>query len=62
LTVFTMLCQVIDFRIGRVAVLRRRVWREIGNAEAAKVVSVATNNLKAMLAARDPAVAKERKS
>ena len=53
LTVFTVIGQVIYFRIGREAVLRRMGWREIGKAEAAKVVAVATGNLKAMLAARD---------
>ena len=62
LTVFTMIGHVIYFRIGREAVLRRMGWREIGNAEAAKVVAVATGNLKAMLAARDPAAAKKGKS
>jgi TetR/AcrR family transcriptional regulator, regulator of cefoperazone and chloramphenicol sensitivity len=53
LTVFTMIGQVIYFRIGREAVLRRMGWREIGKGEAAQVVAVATGNLKAMLAARD---------
>jgi len=53
LTVFTLIGQVIYFRIGREAVLRRMGWREIGKGEAAKVVAVATGNLKAMLAARD---------
>src|SRR5580765_7760809 len=51
LTVFTLIGQVIYFRIGREAVLRRMGWREIGAAEAAKVVTVATNNLEAMLGA-----------
>jgi len=59
LTVFTVIGQVIYFRIGREAVLRRMGWREIGKAEAAKVVAVATDNLKAMLAAREPAAGKE---
>ncbi|MGX8011014.1 CerR family C-terminal domain-containing protein [Mesorhizobium sp. ORM8.1] len=62
LTVFTMIGQVIYFRIGREAVLRRMGWREIGKDEAAKVVAVATGNLKAMLAARQPAAGKEGKS
>jgi len=61
LTVFTMIGQVIYFRIGREAVLRRMGWREIGAAEAAKVVAVATNNLEAMLGARKPAARKEGK-
>lgn len=55
LTVFTLIGQVIYFRIGREAVMRRMGWREIGDAEAAKVVAVVSNNLEAMLAARkDP--------
>ncbi|RWM01010.1 CerR family C-terminal domain-containing protein [Mesorhizobium sp.] len=62
LTVFTMIGQVIYFRIGREAVLRRMGWREIGDKEAAKVVAVATDNLRAMLAARDPAAGKKGKS
>ncbi|TGQ51438.1 DUF1956 domain-containing protein [Mesorhizobium sp. M1C.F.Ca.ET.193.01.1.1] len=62
LTVFTMIGQVIYFRIGREAVLRRMGWREIGDKEAAKVVAVATDNLRAMLAARDPAAGKKGRS
>jgi len=61
LTVFTLIGQVIYFRIGREAVLRRMGWREIGAAEAAKVVAVATNNLEAMLGARKAAARKEGK-
>ncbi|WP_224549719.1 CerR family C-terminal domain-containing protein [Mesorhizobium sp. CA16] len=55
LTVFTMIGQVIYFRIGREAVMRRMGWHDIGNEEAAKVVAVATDNLRAMLAARGAA-------
>ncbi|TPI13547.1 DUF1956 domain-containing protein [Mesorhizobium sp. B4-1-1] len=62
LTVFTMIGQVIYFRIGREAVMRRMGWREIGNEEAAKVAAVATDNLRAMLAARGPAAGKKGKS
>ncbi|RWA64735.1 DUF1956 domain-containing protein [Mesorhizobium sp.] len=62
LTVFTMIGQVIYFRIGREAVLRRMGWREIGDKEAAKVVAVATDNLRAMLAARDPSAGKKGRS
>ncbi|CCV10310.1 CerR family C-terminal domain-containing protein [Mesorhizobium sp. STM 4661] len=55
LTVFTLIGQVVYFRIGREAVMRRMGWREIGDAEAAKVVAVVTSNLGAILAARkDP--------
>ncbi|AZO26769.1 MULTISPECIES: DUF1956 domain-containing protein [Mesorhizobium] len=62
LTVFTVIGQVIYFRIGREAVMRRMGWREIGDKEAAKVVAVATDNLRAMLAARVPAAGRKGKS
>jgi AcrR family transcriptional regulator len=52
LTVFTLIGQVIYFRIGREAVMRRMGWRAIGDGEAAKVVTVVTDNLGAILAAR----------
>ncbi|MDX8539876.1 CerR family C-terminal domain-containing protein [Mesorhizobium abyssinicae] len=61
LTVFTLIGQVIYFRIGREAVMRRMGWREIGEAEAAKVVAVASDNLGAILAARSNAARKEGK-
>ncbi|TGR90546.1 DUF1956 domain-containing protein, partial [bacterium M00.F.Ca.ET.191.01.1.1] len=60
--VFTLIGQVIYFPIGREAVMRRMGWREIGNAEAAKVVTVTTGNLRAMLAARDARAGKKGKS
>lgn len=62
LTVFTVIGQVIYFRIGREAVMRRMGWREIGEEEAAKVVAATTDNLRAMLAARRPAAGKKGKS
>jgi len=62
LTVFTMIGQVIYFRIGREAVMRRMGWREIGNAEAAKVAAATTDNLRAMLAARRPPAGRKGKS
>jgi len=52
LTVFTLIGQVIYFRIGREAVMRRMGWHDIGAAEAAKVVAVTADNLSAILAAR----------
>lgn len=52
LTVFTLIGQVVYFRIGREAVMRRMGWHEIGAAEAGKVVAVTTDNLSAILAAR----------
>src|SRR5262245_41517163 len=51
LSVFTMIGQVIYFRIGRVAVLRRMGWDDIGPKEAAAVLAVVKQNLTAMLAA-----------
>lgn len=52
LSVFTLIGQVIYFRIGRIAVLRRMGWDDIGPKEAAAVLAVAKGNLAAMLAAR----------
>ena len=52
LTVFTLIGQVIYFRIGREAVKRRMGWHDIGAAEAAKVVAATSSNLGAILAAR----------
>jgi len=52
LTVFTLIGQVVYFRIGREAVMRRMGWNEIGSAEAAKVAMVAAANLDAILSAR----------
>jgi AcrR family transcriptional regulator len=52
ITVFTMIGQVIYFRIGRVAVLRRMGWQDIGPKQAAAIVAVAKDNLAAVLAAR----------
>jgi TetR/AcrR family transcriptional regulator, regulator of cefoperazone and chloramphenicol sensitivity len=52
IAVFTMIGQVVYFRIGREAVRRRMGWSDIGPAEAAKVVAVAKDNLAAVLAAR----------
>jgi AcrR family transcriptional regulator len=52
ITVFTMIGQVVYFRIGREAVRRRMGWNQIGPAEAAKVAAVARDNLAAVLAAR----------
>ena len=52
LLVFTLIGQVIYFRIGREVVARRMGWDGIGDAEAAKVLAVARDNLAAMLAAR----------
>jgi AcrR family transcriptional regulator len=52
LTVFTLIGQVVYFRIGREAVLRRMGWQGMGKAESAKVAATAADNLEAILAAR----------
>jgi len=52
ITVFTIIGQVVYFRIGRVAVMRRMGWTDIGPKEAAAVIAVAKHNLAAVLAAR----------
>jgi TetR/AcrR family transcriptional regulator, regulator of cefoperazone and chloramphenicol sensitivity len=52
LTVFTLIGQVVYFRIGREAVMRRMGWRAIGDAEAVKIAAAVTDNLGAILAAR----------
>jgi AcrR family transcriptional regulator len=52
LTVFTLIGQVVYFRIGREAVIRRMGWPAIGRSEAAKVAAIAADNLDAILAAR----------
>ena len=52
ITVFTMIGQVIYFRIAREAVMRRMGWIGIGPQEAGMVVDVVSANLDAVLAAR----------
>ena len=52
LTIFTLIGQVIYFRIAREPVMRRMGWSDIGPQEAAQVVDVAKSNLDAILAAR----------
>jgi AcrR family transcriptional regulator len=52
LTVFTLIGQVVYFRIGRVPVMRRMGWRQIGDAEASKMAAAVTDNLGAILARR----------
>ncbi len=52
ITVFTLIGQVVYFRIGREAVKRRMGWSEIGADEAARIVAVARANLDAILSAR----------
>ncbi|MBX3577250.1 MAG: CerR family C-terminal domain-containing protein [Rhizobiaceae bacterium] len=52
ITVFTLIGQVVYFRIGRIAVERRLGWQGIGPAESAAVLAVARDNLDAILASR----------
>jgi len=50
--VFTMIGQVVYFRVGREAVLRRMEWQTIGPDEASAIVAAARRNLDAAIAAR----------
>lgn len=52
LTVFTLIGQVVYFRIGREPVMRRMGWTDIGDAEAAAVIDVVKGNLDAVLSSR----------
>ena len=52
LAVFTMIGQVIYFRIAREAVMRRMGWTSIGQNEAGAVIAATKANLTAILAAR----------
>lgn len=51
IAVFTMIGQVVYFRIARFAVLRRMGWTDVGAREAAEIIAVAKGNLAAVLAA-----------
>lgn len=52
LVVFTLIGQVVYFRIGREAVRRRMGWEDIGPQQAAQIVDVAKSNLSAILEGR----------
>ena len=49
---FTLIGQVVYFRIAREAVLRRMDWTDIGPDQAKAIAAVAVDNLAAILAAR----------
>ncbi|MEP9386939.1 CerR family C-terminal domain-containing protein [Mesorhizobium sp. KR9-304] len=49
---FTLIGQVVYFRIAREAVLRRMGWSDIGPEQAKAIASVAVDNLTAVLASR----------
>ncbi len=51
LSVFTMIAQVVYFRIARPAILLRMGWDDIGPAEAAAIETVVLANLEAAVAA-----------
>lgn len=55
LIIFTLLGQVVYFRIGREAVKRRMGWATMGEDEAAAVAATVRQNLMAILAAKDAA-------
>jgi AcrR family transcriptional regulator len=52
ITIFTLIGQVVYFRIARAAVMRRLGWEHLGPSEAANVISVVKGNLDAILASR----------
>ncbi len=49
---FTLIGQVVYFKIAREAVFRRMGWTEIGRAQAALIGAVVSDNLSAILASR----------
>jgi AcrR family transcriptional regulator len=49
---FTLIGQVVYFRIAREAVFRRMGWKDIGPEEAKAIAAVAVDNLTAILAAK----------
>jgi AcrR family transcriptional regulator len=52
ITIFTLIGQVVYFRIAREAVMRRMGWDGLGPAEATEIISVVKNNIDAILTAR----------
>ncbi|MCO5161220.1 MAG: CerR family C-terminal domain-containing protein [Mesorhizobium sp.] len=52
LTVFTLIGQIVYFRIGREAVSRRMGWKTIGADETEAITMVARSNLRAILESR----------
>lgn len=52
LAIFTLIGQVLYFRLARQAVLRRMDWKSIGPAEASKIEQVAAFNLRAAIKVR----------
>src|SRR5688572_769622 len=52
ITVFTLIGQVIYFRIAGAAVMRRMGWDRVGPSEAGAIISVVKGNIEAIVAAR----------
>ncbi|MDQ6436237.1 CerR family C-terminal domain-containing protein [Mesorhizobium sp. LHD-90] len=52
ITIFTLIGQVVYFRIAREPVMRRMGWSDIGPQESAQIVDVVKSNLDAILTAR----------
>jgi AcrR family transcriptional regulator len=52
IAVFTMIGQLVYFRIGREAVMRRLDWAEVGPEETRKIADIVAINLRAAIAAR----------
>lgn len=52
IAVFTMIGQLVYFRIGREAVMRRLDWAEVGPEEVRKIADAVAVNLRAAMAAR----------
>ena len=52
ITIFTLIGQVVYFRIAQAAVMRRMGWDKVGPAEAADIIAVVGSNIDAILSAR----------
>lgn len=55
ITIFTLIGQVVYFRIAQAAVMRRMDWDKVGPAEAADIIAVVRSNIDAILSARKEA-------
>ncbi len=51
LAAFTMIGQIVYFRVGRPAILRRMEWDDISDADGDKVIAVLRKNLRGLIAA-----------
>ncbi len=55
ITIFTLIGQVVYFRIAQAAVMRRMDWDKVGPAEATDIIAVVRSNIDAILSARKEA-------